>query len=113
MHAHAGELIDYRGGVIELLRLGELVGVEHFVCPEKGQVCLIIETGGRRYGLIVDEILGQQPIVIKSLGEILEDFTYYAGGALLSDGEIAFVLDLTALMRPATPSTRASSQVLS
>ncbi len=113
MQAHAGELIDYRGGVLELLRLGEIVGVEHVVCPEKGQVCLIIETSGRRYGLIVDEILGQQPIVIKSLGEILEDFTYYAGGALLSDGEIAFVLDLAALTRPAAQFTRARSQVLS
>ena len=107
------ESFDYRGSTLELRRLGDIVGVDHVACPEKGQVCLIIESGNERFGLIVDEILGQQPIVIKSLGEILEDFSYFAGGALLSDGEIAFVLDLTALARPTAQSSRTHSQVLS
>ncbi len=78
LHSHDRESFDYRGSTLELRRLGDIVGVDHVACPEKGQVCLIVETGNERFGLIVDEILGQQPIVIKSLGEILEDFSYFA-----------------------------------
>ena len=61
---------------------------------------MIIESGGKQFALIVDEVLGQQPIVIKPLGSVLAGATYFAGGALLSDGQIGFVLDLNAICNP-------------
>ncbi|MEM9588059.1 MAG: hypothetical protein AAGA03_12330 [Planctomycetota bacterium] len=45
-------------------------------------------------------MVGQQAIVIKPLGGVLEAFDFFAGGALLADGDVAFVLDLSAVCRP-------------
>ncbi len=99
MPTSGGDLMEYRGTYLPLVRLGDVVHVEHDESPERGQVCLVVESSTKRYGLIVDGILGQQPVVIKSLGEILDDFTIYSGGAILSDGGIAFVLDPAGLIR--------------
>jgi two-component system chemotaxis sensor kinase CheA len=58
---------------------------------------MIVDSGGKQQALIVDEVLGQQPVVIKPLGAVLEGVFNFAGGALLSDGQIGFVLDLNSV----------------
>lgn len=94
-----GELVHFRNHVIPFRPLGQIVGAEHQVDALRGQVCMVVEAFGERHGLLVDQILGQQSIVIKPLGGILKSFELFAGCTLLSSGEIAFVLDLNAVCR--------------
>lgn len=52
------------------------------------------EAGGRRFCLMVDEFIGKQEVVIKSLGEGLKNIPGVAGGAILGDGRVGLILDL-------------------
>lgn len=94
-----GELVHFRNHLIPFRPLGQIVGAEHQVDALRGQVCMVVEAFGERHALLVDQILGQQSIVIKPLGAILKSFDLFAGCTLLSSGEIAFVLDLNAVCR--------------
>jgi two-component system chemotaxis sensor kinase CheA len=51
--------------------------------------------GNRKYGLVVDSLIGQEDIVIKSLGKIFNDVRIFSGGAILGDGSIALILDVS------------------
>lgn len=93
------ELVHFRNHLIPFRLLGRIVGAEHQVDTHRGQVCMVVEAFGERHALLVDQILGQQSIVIKPLGAILKSFDLFAGCTLLSSGEIAFVLDLNAVCR--------------
>ncbi len=94
-----GEMVHFRNHAIPFRPLGQIVGAEHQVDALRGQVCMVVEAFGERHALLVDKILGQQSIVIKPLGAILKSFELIAGCALLSSGDIAFVLDLNAVCR--------------
>ncbi len=96
---HAGNFILFRDRLIQVCFLGDVVGAEHKPCVNRGQVCMVVEAFGQRHGLVVDEILGQQSIVIKPLGPVLRPLSLFAGCAQLSGGEIAFVLDTNAVCR--------------
>ena len=93
-------MVLFRSRYLPVQRLGDVLGTAHAKTLKHGQVVMIIESGGKQFALIVDEVLGQQPIVIKPLGSVLAGATYFAGGALLSDGQIGFVLDLNAICNP-------------
>lgn len=93
------ELVRFRARFLSVKRLGEVLGTPHSKTLKHGQVVVIIESSGKQHALIVDEVLGQQPVVIKPLGSVLAGVGYFAGGALLSDGQIGFVLDLTAVCK--------------
>ena len=90
-------LVRFRSRYLPVKPLGEVLGTPHANSLKHGQVVMIVESGGKQHGLIVDEVLGQQPVVIKPLGGVLSGVTYFAGGALLSDGQVGFVLDLSAV----------------
>jgi two-component system chemotaxis sensor kinase CheA len=91
------KLVRFRSRFLAIRRLGDVLGTPHASALKHGQVVMIVESGGRQHALIVDEVLGQQPVVIKPLGGILSGVAYFAGGALLSDGQVGFVLDLNAV----------------
>jgi two-component system, chemotaxis family, sensor kinase CheA len=59
---------------------------------------VVIEDGGRPVALVVDELLGKQEVVIKSLGESVQNVRGVAGGAILGDGRIGLILDAGGLM---------------
>jgi two-component system chemotaxis sensor kinase CheA len=58
---------------------------------------VVVEDGGRRAGLLVDELKGREQIVIKSLGEDLDGLPGISGGALLPGGQVALILDVGGL----------------
>ena len=60
---------------------------------------IVVETGGVQLGLLVDEILGQQQIVIKSLGEVLKGVPGIAGGAIMPDGKVGLILDIGGIVK--------------
>jgi two-component system, chemotaxis family, sensor kinase CheA len=89
-----GEMALVRGSLIPVTRLYRRFGVEPrsenpFEC-----VLVVAEAEGRRVCLMVDELLGKQEVVIKSLGETFQHVSGVAGGAILGDGRVGLILDL-------------------
>jgi two-component system chemotaxis sensor kinase CheA len=65
--------------------------------PSKGLV-VIIEGSGRRVGLLVDEVIAQQQVVIKSMGEGVGDVPFVSGAAILSDGRLGLIVNVEGIV---------------
>jgi len=93
------ETILLRGEIIPLIRLGERLNVPGAQHQLDGELyVVIVHVGEHKAGLIVDELIGQQEIVIKSLGKLLAGIRGIAGATILGNGEVALILDVGALM---------------
>lgn len=93
-----GEMMDVRGELYPLLRLHEILGAQE--CrpkPEDGTVVLV-QCDGRSCGLLVDELLGQQSVVLKDLGEQFKALHILKGAAILGDGRVGLVFDTEGLL---------------
>ncbi len=104
--AGQGEMVNIRGRLSPLVRLHRLFEVEP-VCsdPYEGLV-VVVEHEGRQKGLLVDELLGKQELVIKSLGEALKSVKGVAGGAILGDGRVGLIIDVGGLFELTESSER-------
>ena len=92
------EVIHLRGNVIPLVRLSEVLEVESTKKDEESMVVVIVKKGDKQAGLVIDELLGQQEIVIKSLGKYMKQSKIISGATILGDGEVALILDSNALL---------------
>lgn len=92
------EVIHLRGTVIPLIRLNRLLDIESAKSPEDSLIVVIVKKGDRMAGLVVDELIGQQEIVIKSLGKYIKQCKFISGATILGDGEVALILDANALL---------------
>ncbi|RPH94858.1 chemotaxis protein CheA [candidate division KSB1 bacterium] len=93
------ELVMLRGDLIPLSRLGQLFGIRDAGAKLTDSILVVSESKGRRIALMVDELLGQQQVVIKSLGSIFGRVEGVSGGAILGDGRISLILDVEGLIR--------------
>lgn len=93
-----GELINVRGSYLPMIRLYEVFSLtsEH-TNPTKA-ILLILETEGERVAVMVDEILGQQQVVIKSMEQNFRKVEGIAGATILGDGTVGFILDVRGLL---------------
>lgn len=87
-------VIYIRGEIIPLINLKELFGLPVQKSDKNVLNVVIVQSGSRKYGLMVDGLLGQDDIVIKSLGKMLKNIKEFSGGAILGDGSIALILDV-------------------
>ncbi len=92
--ADRGELLNVRGQIVPLLRLHELFSIEGAIEDPPQGLVVILEGVGQRIGLLVDDVLTQQQVVIKSLGSGLKDTEFVSGGAILSDGRVGLILNV-------------------
>lgn len=92
------EVIHLRGTVIPLIRLSEVLDIETENNPEDNLIVVIVNKGDKQAGLVVNELMGQQEIVIKSLGKYIRQCKYISGATILGDGEVALILDANALI---------------
>lgn len=92
------EVIHLRGSVIPLIRLDEVLDIESKREPGENMVVVIVKKGDKLAGLVIDELLGQQEIVIKSMGRYINKCKFISGATILGDGEIALILDANALI---------------
>lgn len=92
------EVINLRGNVIPLVRLTEILQVESHNDPEEDLVVLIAKKGDRYAGFVVDELMGQMEIVIKSMGRYAGNSKIISGATILGDGEVALILDANSLI---------------
>jgi two-component system chemotaxis sensor kinase CheA len=91
------EMALVRGALLPVLRLHRRFHVEPATTDPLQSVLIVGEVEGGRFCLLVDELIGKQEVVIKSLGETFKDVAGIAGGAILGDGRVGLILDLDRL----------------
>lgn len=98
-YVQSKEVINLRGTVIPLIRLDSVLDIEPTQPDAESLTAVIVKKGDRQAGLIVDRLIGQQEIVIKSLGKYINNNSKIISGAtILGDGEVALILDANALV---------------
>ncbi|MBS0418111.1 MAG: chemotaxis protein CheA [Proteobacteria bacterium] len=103
-----GEVFSFRGDYLPIVRLHELFGIEARATALHEGLIVVAEGDGRRIGLFVDELLGQQQVVIKSMEANYGPVDGVAGATILGDGSVALILDLSGLIRVAAGTARAA-----
>lgn len=99
-YVHSKEVIHLRGNVIPLVRLRELLDVPADAAEEETEslTVVIVKKGDKQAGLVVDSLIGQQEIVIKSLGKYININKMISGATILGDGEVALIIDANTLV---------------
>src|SRR5262249_14644792 len=92
------EVLTVRGGSLPICRLARLFGIPSRERERARAFVVIAQVGNRRLGFVVDELVGQQDIVIKPLGRSLKNVRGFAGATELGDQRVALVLDAGALI---------------
>jgi len=92
------EVIHLRGNVIPLIRLRNVLDVEQDDFNPESLTVVIVAKGDRLAGLVVDNLIGQQEIVIKSIGKYINNNKMIGGATILGDGEVALILDANAIV---------------
>ena len=92
------EVIHLRGNVIPLIRLDQVLDVEPLDEQPESLTVVIVKKGDKQAGLIVDNLIGQQEIVIKSIGNYINSSKIIGGATILGDGEIALILEVNTLV---------------
>ncbi|WP_202077122.1 chemotaxis protein CheA [Caldalkalibacillus salinus] len=99
MSAHSGKVIDYRGKVIPLVFLREVFGLGNDGVRDDAVSVVIVKKGDEMAGLVVDSFIGQQEVVLKSLGNYLTEIFAISGATILGDGQVALIIDTNALVK--------------
>lgn len=92
-----GELAMVRGRLLPLVRLHSRFSLASERKPDTDSLVIVAESAQRSFCLMVDELIGKQEVVIKSLGGLLRNIPGVAGGAILGDGRVGLILDLDRL----------------
>lgn len=94
------EVIYLRGSVIPIVRMNEVLEMEDYEQDSQKQsmVVVVVKKGDQRLGLGVDNLLGQQETVIKSMGHHITNAKLFSGATILGDGEVALILDTNTLI---------------
>jgi two-component system, chemotaxis family, sensor kinase CheA len=97
-----GEMVLVRGSLLPILRLYARFGVAPASQDPAAGILIVAECERKSFCLLVDELIGKQEVVIKSLGESFKDVTGIAGGCILGDGRVGLVLDMEAMFENPT-----------
>ena len=97
-YVQAKEVIHLRGSVIPIIRLDKMLDIEPKEENPDHLTVVIVQKGDSQAGLVVDNLIGQQEIVIKSLGKYINGNKLISGATILGDGEVALILDVNTLM---------------
>jgi two-component system, chemotaxis family, sensor kinase CheA len=90
-----GEVINIRGNLLSLVRLHKLYNISTTKTVPWESIVVVVEGAEGKYGVLVDELLGQQQVVIKSLGDRFKNVKGISGSAILGDGKVGLILDVT------------------
>src|SRR5579864_1476140 len=91
------EMAMVRGALLPVVRLHQRFGVKARFEKPWESLLIVSESGGKQFCLMVDELIGKQEVVIKSLGDTMQNIPGVAGGAILGDGRVGLILDLEGL----------------
>jgi two-component system chemotaxis sensor kinase CheA len=93
------EMALVRGSLLPVVRLYRIFHVQPKSEDPLAGVLVVAEVEGQRFCVLVDELIGKQEVVIKTLGETFKNVTGVAGGAILGDGRVGLILDLDRISR--------------
>lgn len=99
LDVHNQKAIDYRNKIVPVLFLDQLLGVRETHKVENHYCLVIVRKGEKQAALAVDSLIGQQEIVLKSLGDYLGQIFAISGATILGDGQVALVMDCNSLIR--------------
>lgn len=94
-----GEVVSVRGRQTPILRLGRHLGTPAKAEDPTEGIIVVVESGEDARGLLVDELIGKQEVVIKNLGSTFRNQNLLAGAAILGDGRVGLILDVDTLVR--------------
>lgn len=97
-YVQSKEVIHLRGNVIPLIRLNKILDVTEAAKETEDLTVVIVKKGDKLAGLVVDNLIGQLEIVIKSIGKYINNSKMISGATILGDGEIALILDVNSLV---------------
>jgi len=92
-------LVAVRGEHLPIVRLDHLVQLDRHGAPAGEPICLVVEVDSRRAALLVDQLIGQQQLVVKSLDSNLHSVPGVAGATILGDGRVSLILDVSTFTR--------------
>jgi two-component system chemotaxis sensor kinase CheA len=93
-----GEIVNIRGSLIPLIRLHDVFHIEPRSTDPTETLIVVVADGPHRCALLVDDLLGQQQVVIKSLGDYLGRVPSISGAAIMGDGHVSLILDVPGLI---------------
>ncbi|VAX25027.1 Signal transduction histidine kinase CheA [hydrothermal vent metagenome] len=100
-YKNTGEMIDVRGHLLPLVRLHRFLGFSEngsvHLNPWEG-IVIVVENEDNEFGFMVDDLLGQQQVVIKSLGKRFKGLPGISGGTILGDGHVGLILDVSGVV---------------
>lgn len=115
----SGKLLRVGDELVSLTRLDEMFGLPRSPADLTEMSAIVVESGLGHFAFLVDELLGQQQIVIKPLGAVLTQLDGFAGGAIMPDGNVGLILDIAGLVElaatspdPVIPETQESQEAL-
>ncbi len=100
LNAHQHKVVNFRDKIVPLVFLNEIFEVTESEREHDDYYSIVIvKRGSKLTGLVVDSFIGQQEIVLKSLGNYLENIYAISGATILGDGEVALIIDSNALVK--------------
>lgn len=99
MNAHNQKVIDFRGSVVPLLNLTNFFDVPKTVEENDYLSIVVVRKGEKMAALVVNSFIGQQEIVLKSLGHYLSNVVAISGATILGNGQVALIIDCNALIK--------------
>jgi two-component system chemotaxis sensor kinase CheA len=97
---HGNKMIDFRKSVIPLISLSSLFEVPDYNETDEDEIeIVVVRKGDKQVALMVDEFIGQQEIVLKTLGKYLSGLFAISGATILGDGQVALIIDTNALIK--------------
>ena len=99
---NAGEMFFFHGEIIPLFRINSLFNISDAEQDPTKALVLVVEENGNQACLLIDELIGRQQVVIKTLGESMRDIPGISGGAVMPNGRVGLILDVGDLVKFAT-----------
>ncbi len=93
----AGEMIRLRDRLLPIVRLDRFFSLEKHI-DQGMEYVVVVGSGEKRGGIVVDRLIGQQEIVIKGMDDYLGELPGIAGGTVLGDGRVALIMDVASLL---------------
>jgi len=97
--AGRGQVVSVRGEYLPIIGVAEFFGIEPLLSQPDKAILIIVESGGQKVALMVDELLGQQQFVVKNLEANYRKVDGLSGATIMGDGRVALILDVAAIVR--------------
>jgi two-component system chemotaxis sensor kinase CheA len=110
--AGRGKVLKVRGEYLPLIALHGVFGIEARVQDPSEGIVVILESEGKRAALLIDDLVGQQHVVVKNLEANYRKVAGISGATILGDGGVSLILDVAALVRSSNPSRQLSDEAV-